>query len=83
MLELCLEGVGGCFCPRDGLGLLTGEERAGLLCFSLGEEARFAIRFGYLRRSRQWSVLTHFLQIARETAAERDRDYMSNENNLM
>lgn len=82
MMQLCLRGVGGCFYPRDGLGLLTGEERAGLLCFPLGEEARFAVRFGYLRRARQWSVLTHFLQIARETAAERDKNYMSNENIL-
>ena len=66
MLALCAQGLGAGFCPED---FLVGYHPMGkgLKLFRLGSEARFSVRFGYLRRTYQWSILSEFIRIARET----------------
>lgn len=66
LLSLCLAGIGAGFCPED---LIPPEAHrdGSLRLFRLGPEARFSVRFGYLRRSYQWSILSEFIRVARET----------------
>lgn len=67
LLALCRRGMGACFCPQDFLGMGPEElARTGLQLFSLGPDAQFTIRFGYLKRSHQWSILSRFMEVARE-----------------
>lgn len=69
LVGLCAAGVGACFAPRDLMAPAlreAGEEKVRV--WSLGEEARFSVRFAYLRREWQWSALTEFIRIARQHA---------------
>ena len=65
LLRLCLCGAGACFCPNNILrGTLTPQQADGLLLFELGEDAAYAIRFGYPEQSYQWSVIERFMDCA-------------------
>ena len=66
LLALCLEGVGACFCPEIlARSALTEGQFSTLLLLRLGESARYRIRFGYLERSYQWSIIDAFIAVAR------------------
>lgn len=68
LLELCRRGLGACFSPENlARATLTPAQMEGLTLFHLGEDAKLQIRFGYLPHTYQWSILSEFIQIARET----------------
>lgn len=67
LLELCLEGVGACFCPEIlTRGAITGE----LMAFQLPEEATYWIRFGCQADSYQWNVLKAFMDCAEKVVTK-------------
>ena len=75
LMALCLRGVGGCFCPENlARAVLTPEQLGQLHLVRLGESARYPIRFGYLKQSYQWSILSEFLRIARQEFAHTERE---------
>ena len=66
LLALCAQGVGACFCPKNLLETaLSPAQLARLRILPLCPDASYPIRFGYLNRSYQWSVITGFIRIAR------------------
>lgn len=67
LLSLCLRGVGVCFCPKNlMITALSPEQIASLKIFNLGDHAEYPIRFGYLKRSYQWSMISEFIRISRQ-----------------
>ena len=68
LLSLCVEGVGGCFCPENlARTTLTAEQLATLRIIRLGPEAKYPIRFGYVENSYQWSIISEFMNTALNT----------------
>ena len=68
LLALCEQGVGACFSPENLVRTAlsnTQVKRLHLLRFDNG--ASYPIRFGYLKRSYQWSVIEEFIRIAQES----------------
>ena len=73
LLTLCSKGIGACFCPENLAGaMLPQEERKKLLCFKLGDDAKYAIRFGYRKQSYQWSVISSFIEAAERSHLRKD-----------
>ncbi len=67
LLSLCVEGCGICFCPESfARKTLTAEELAELHIIHLGEEAKYKIRFGYLKQAYQWQSVNKFIDEALE-----------------
>lgn len=67
LLELCEQGIGACFSPENLAHTALREEQIAhlhLLHFESG--ASYPIRFGFLKRSYQWSVIEAFIRIAQE-----------------
>lgn len=70
LLQLCLRGIGACFCPKNiVLSELTPQQMGSLLIFGLGEEAVYPIRFWYQDKSYQWSVIERFMECAESAAS--------------
>ena len=68
LLALCLQEVGACFCPEIlARSALTEDQFSSLLLLRLGETARYRIRFGFLERSYQWSIIDAFMTTARSS----------------
>ena len=66
LLSLCSRGIGACFCPENlAAAMLTADEYRNMMVFSLGDDARTCIRFGYQSRSYQWSVIEAFMKCAK------------------
>lgn len=67
LLTLCGQGVGACFSPENLVYTALPKqqiEKLHILRFSSGSS--YPIRFGYLKRSYQWSMISEFIRIARE-----------------
>lgn len=67
LLALCEQGVGACFSPQNFVRAEHSDaqfDRMQLLHFATG--ASYPIRFGYLKRAYQWSVIAEFIRIAQE-----------------
>lgn len=65
LLSLCVRGVGACFCPKNLMLTALSREQLDSLCiFSLGDSARYPIRFGYRQQPHQWSMIAEFIRIA-------------------
>ena len=67
LLELCEQGVGACFSPENLVRTVLSDEQIAklhLLRFESG--ASYPIRFGFLQRTYQWSVIETFIRIAQE-----------------
>ncbi len=65
LLALCELGIGVCFSPENLIRTALSDaqiQRLHLLRFDSG--ASYPIRFGYLRRSYQWSVIEEFIRTA-------------------
>lgn len=70
-LQLCIRGIGACFCPVIlARAALTQEQIDSLYTLRLGEAARYHIRFGCQERSYQWSVIQAFMDVAKEIVVE-------------
>ena len=70
LLSLCEQGAGACFSPENLIRTALSDaqiKRLHLLRFDSG--ASYPIRFGYLRRSYQWSVIEEFIRIAQGAIA--------------
>lgn len=61
LLTLCQQGIGACFCPEN---LARSAMPGALMCFDLGNEAQYAMRFGYRKQPYQWAVISDFMDIA-------------------
>ena len=71
LLALCAQGAGACFSPENLVRTALSEEQLAhlhLLHFDSG--AAYPIRFGYLRRSYQWSVIEAFIRLAQESGRQ-------------
>lgn len=65
LLSLCVDGAGACFCPANlARAVLSNEQMSALKVFHLGDTAKYPIRFGFLKSSYQWSMITEFIRIA-------------------
>lgn len=63
LMELCVEGLGGCFCPKMIADhVLTVEKKERLLEISLGKEAEYEICIGWRDG---WGVIDSFVQMVR------------------
>ncbi len=72
LMQLCVEGLGGCFCPDIiARSVLTGEQQKELLAIDLGGEAEYEICIGWRRG---WHVVDAFVKTARENAAGFDSE---------
>lgn len=64
LLELCVKGVGACFCPEELAKAILGEKHlAELKMFRLGEEAKYMIRLGWQAQTYQWSIISKFIEV--------------------
>ena len=71
LLALCEEGVGACFSPENLVHTALGREQASRLHLLRFEQGGvYPIRFGYLKRSYQWSIVEAFIRMARESLQE-------------
>ena len=71
LLALCEEGVGACFSPENLVHTALGREQASKLHLLRFEQGGvYPIRFGYLKRSYQWSIVEAFIRMARESLQE-------------
>jgi len=68
LLDLCLRGVGACFCPENLVApiLNVEQERKTIHLLRFGAQTRYMIRFGYLKQYR-WSMIRNFIDISRQT----------------
>ena len=67
LLSLCALGAGACFCPESiARAALSPEQMESLHIIRLGAQARYTIRFGHLKQSYQWNILSEFMRIALE-----------------
>ncbi|MGF6905650.1 LysR family transcriptional regulator [Fusobacterium sp. PH5-44] len=67
LLNLCVYGMGACFCPENLIKkVLNQEQLSSLNVFKLGKEARYRIQLGYLKKPYQWKILTNFIDIAKK-----------------
>jgi len=74
LLFLCLRGVGACFCPKNLIeAALTPEQPTTVQVFRFGEAAHYPIRFGFLKQSYQWSIVSAFMDIASELMKQADK----------
>ena len=65
LMALAVRGVGGCFCPENlARAVLTPAQLEQLCLVRLGDSAKYPIRFGYLKQSYQWSIISEFINIA-------------------
>lgn len=66
LLALCAQGIGACFCPQNLVGAaLSASKLKQMQMFCLGSQAKYAIRFGFLRTNYQWKVIEQFIDIAK------------------
>ena len=68
LLALCERGVGACFSPENLVRTaLSGAQVKHLHLLRFDGGASYPIRFGFLKRSYQWSVIEEFIRIAQES----------------
>lgn len=69
LLNLCVRGVGACFCPENLLEMtLPPEEKSKLRVFHLMADTHYMIRFGFRKQSYQWTIISKFIELARQFA---------------
>ena len=68
LLDLCLRGVGACFCPENLVSptLNAEKEKRKLHLLRFGTQTQYMIRFGYLQQY-QWSMIQNFIEISKQT----------------
>ena len=66
-LLLAAMGVGACFSAQNAMQVtLLPEQQERLQVVHLGEEAKYWVRFGYLKENYRWSVIEDFIHMAQE-----------------
>ena len=65
LLDLCVRGVGACFCPVNlAQTALTAQQLGRLTILRFGEQARYMIRFGWMEQPYQWHIISQFVELA-------------------
>jgi len=65
LLDLCVKGIGACFCPENlAAKVLNEQQLSQLYSFRFDDTARYSIRFGWLEETHQWSVISNFVNKA-------------------
>lgn len=73
LLDLCLRGVGACFCPEImARATLSPEQLGSLEMFRFSRHACQRISIGYRKQARQWSVLSHFVALTQRMLGEEE-----------
>lgn len=73
LLDLCLRGVGACFCPEImARATLTPAQLDSVELFRFSQHARHTISIGYLKQARRWSVLSHFIDLTQQLLGEEE-----------
>lgn len=73
LIAMSCAGIGACFVPRHMLPLaILPEHMADMRIFGFDEDEKYMINFGYRSRPYQWTVISEFMRIARETIGESD-----------
>lgn len=68
LLDLCVRGVGACFCPENlAESTLSPAQLSCLKRVRFDQNARYMIRFGWLEQPYQWNMISNFVKIALET----------------
>lgn len=68
LLELCANGQGACFSPGNlAEATLSESQLKQLHIFSFEDKAQYMIRFGYLKQSYNWSIISRFIDFACES----------------
>ena len=66
-LKFCLNNMAACFSPKPIIYAACGKaELEALEIIELSKDFCFPIRFGYLKKSHQWSIISEFIRIAKE-----------------
>jgi len=68
LMDLCLRGIGACFCPENLIIPILNEQRQQrqIHLLRFGKQTQYMIRFGYLKQYR-WSMIQNFIDISRQT----------------
>ncbi|MCU6685531.1 LysR family transcriptional regulator [Dorea acetigenes] len=65
LLKLCVNGLGGCFCPEIIVrNTLSQEELQKVRIITLGKEAQYSIRIGW---KDDWDIITDFIESAKNS----------------
>ena len=71
LLLLCLQGAGACFCPENlAKAVIPPGVFEKINLFHLGEQAQYPIRFGFLKTSYQWKIISEFIRMAQRNIVE-------------
>lgn len=71
LLGMCENGMGACFCPENLLKMtLSPEQKKKLRIFHFAADMRYMIRFGFLKQSYQWTMISKFIDLARRMEFE-------------
>ena len=63
LLALCAMGKGACISPKNlAFSILSKEQLDTLHVFTLGEEARYPIKFAWLEQSYEWNMISRFIE---------------------
>ena len=63
LLALCAMGKGACISPKNlAFSILSKEQLDTLHVFTLGEEARYPIKFAWLKQSYEWNMISRFIE---------------------
>ena len=67
LLECCVRDMGACFCPENLVRTTLSEEAVEHLhVIHFAEGTRYMIRFGSMKQSYEWSMLSKFISYAKE-----------------
>ena len=71
LLDLCVRGIGACFCPGNlAKATLSEAQAAHMHIFHFSEDACYDIRFGYLKQTYHWSAILNFIEFCKQAIPE-------------
>lgn len=71
LLDLCVRGVGACFCPENlAESTLSPAQLSRLKRIRFDQNARYMIRFGWLEQPYQWNMISKFVELASALSRE-------------
>ncbi len=67
-LKFCLNNLAACFAPKPIIYAACREaELKSLEVIELSKDFCFPVRFGFLKKSHQWSIISEFIRVAKES----------------
>jgi DNA-binding transcriptional LysR family regulator len=76
LMEMCLEGQGACFCPKNFLiPLFSSKGCSSMECFSFKNyDTEYMIRFAWNKEAYQWSIIQEFIKTALNTINSKNQE---------